>query len=528
FGQVSPSRATLASTAGTLSVSALNPGIYLFDDWDNVDPSQHPGIIGGTWGRRWNQVSASPSTLDWSSLESWIAREASLGKRPIIRITPHNGWYNGQNLDGTPSWVYAQGVPKVYLSDGSVYPQYWHATYRARMGEFIAAFGAKYDGDPRVEAVELGIGVYGEALPAWGFFESDWYAAGLTANIWEAYVKEVTDDYVRAFPRTPLIFMEQFFPQGDFWQMARTTDYAAERGVAMGFNGFRAEDGDAWYNYEPTSIPGWHHAFKKWVMTGQRLGRLEAHGPYNDPTVTYWAVLNALDSNATYISLYPEDITDSRNAEAFQFADKYAGKTLLDTPSLWVALRDETPGLWQPKPDNYGLGLIQYDPDNTSKGLWNVGGKEGRFARRTDQASGRNYLSFDVYDGYLYQSPGATVDITVTYLDQGYDSWELQYDATGNPDKVAGVVTKSNTGAWKKVTLVLADAYFGNRQAGNTDFRLYSKGDGDDILHMIELTKQPIAIATPTPLPTSTPTPALGQTGSPAIGEGVWISPHDQ
>jgi hypothetical protein len=490
LGQMVFGRETLAATASKPSPSATHPGIYAFYDWDNLSPAQYPWLTGGVLIRRWNQIAVGPDSLDWSELEAWIAREADLGKRTILRVSPHDGWYQGKNFDGTPAWVYAEGVPQVHLTDGAVYPQYWHPTYRARLGALIAAFGAKYDGDPRVEAVELGIGLYGEAFP--GPEDPGWSQAGLTQELWESYVKEVIDAYAKAFVKTPLILMEQMYPRGDFWQMGRMTDYAAEKGIHIGYNGLRAEGQSAWSNWPPTGQPGWHSSFRKWVINGQRMGRFEAHHGFGRPDLVYWAILNALDSGATYLSFYPEDVADSRNQDSFQFAHKYLGKTITSTPGLWVALRDETPTLWQPKTDNYGLGLRQYDPDNTSVGLWNVGGREGLFARGTDQSSGKNYLSFDADDRYLYRNSSAAIEVTVTYLDKGSDSWELQYDAADNPVKVAGIVAKGNTGAWKKKVFTLYDAYFGNRQGGGNDLRLYSRGDGDDIFHMIEVTKQPM------------------------------------
>ncbi len=471
------------------SRSRLYPGIYAFYDWDNLSPVEYPWLVGGVLIRRWNQISTGPDSLDWSEIETWTGREARVGKRAILRLSPHDGWDRGRNLDGTPDWVYAEGVTRVRLSDGAVYPQYWHPVYRARLREFIAALGAKYDGDSRVEAVELGIGLYGEAFP--GPDDPAWTQSGLTDSVWEAYVKEIIDDYAATFVETPLILMEQMYPQGNFRQMGRITDHAAQKGINIGFNGLRPEDESAWSDQISSSEPGWHSPFEKWVMSGLRLGRFEAHHELRRPELVYWAILNGLDSNATYLSLYQVDVTNSQNREAFEFAQKYLGKTIGNTSGVWIALREETPDLRLTKPGNYGMGLLQYEPDNTSLGLRDIGGKEGLFARRTRQASGRRYLAFGLDDRFLYQNSGDVVEVTVTYLDQGVDTWELQYDAVDNPYQEAGVVEKGDSGTWKKWSRTLADAYFGNRQEGGNDLRLYSRHDGDDTFHMIEVTKLP-------------------------------------
>ncbi len=163
-----------------------------------------------------------------------------------------------------------------------------------------------------------------------------------------------------------------------------------------------------------------------------------------------------------------------------------------------MALREATPTKRESKPSNYSFGLSQYDPDNTSVPLWKLGGKEGLFARRTDQAGAKNYLSFKVDSRYLYRNTSSNVEITVTYLDKGADTWELDYDASDDPNKVAGVVTKTDTNQWKNMTFNLGDAYFGQRQENGTDFRLYSRKDGDDIFHMVKVTSLP-ALEQPPP-----------------------------
>ncbi|MDP2728746.1 MAG: hypothetical protein Q8P59_14555, partial [Dehalococcoidia bacterium] len=96
--------------------STVNPGTYVFYDWDNLSPAQYPWVTGGVIIRRWNHIAMGVNSYNWSQLETWIAREAGLGKRTILRVSPHDGWYQGSNLDGTPAWVYGEGVPQVRLA----------------------------------------------------------------------------------------------------------------------------------------------------------------------------------------------------------------------------------------------------------------------------------------------------------------------------------------------------------------------------------------------------------------------------
>ncbi len=90
---------------------------------------------------------------------------------------------------------------------------------------------------------------------------------------------------------------------------------------------------------------------------------------------------------------------------------------------------------------------------------------EGRFTRRTDQATGNANMYFDIDDPYVYVGANLAT-ITVTYYDQGADRWELHYDSITDNDKLAGTVRKQNTLTWRKQTFELPDAEFANGLPG--------------------------------------------------------------
>ena len=214
-------------------------------------------------------------------------------------------------------------------------------------------------------------------------------------------------------------------------------------------------------------------------------------------TDTYWSFLNSLDKHADYILVNYDLLSTTTPVEAdvLHFTNRYAGKTLQNAPSVWVALR-ETEYTWYPERGNFTYWL--YQNDNVSGGrtvpLWRVtNAYQGRYARRTDSATGNPYMYFDVDDGYMLGGSNS-VTITLTYLDQGTDRWQLQYDAVSDPYKVALDVRKQNTGQWRTVSQVLTDATFANRQASGAgqhgqDFRIWSFNDGDDTFHMIDVAK---------------------------------------
>jgi hypothetical protein len=55
------------------------------------------------------------------------------------------------------------------------------------------------------------------------------------------------------------------------------------------------------------------------------------------------------------------------------------------------------------------------------------------------------------------------VMIEITYLDKGTGSFQLFYDGKNNANNSSITVICSNTNVWKKVSVTLKDAHFGNR-----------------------------------------------------------------
>jgi hypothetical protein len=156
---------------------------------------------------------------------------------------------------------------------------------------------------------------------------------------------------------------------------------------------------------------------------------------------------------------------------------------------------------WDIFPGNYERFLHQIDADQTSVGWWRVGGEitadspvHGRFARGFEHKSGKDVMAFDIKDAFFSaKSPSASgaISVRVVYYDQGHGQWSLSYDAVDDPDKIAAVITKTNTGEWKEVSVTLTDARFDNRGRNGGDLALVNTDAEDDIFHLIEIERQP-------------------------------------
>lgn len=103
------------------------------------------------------------------------------------------------------------------------------------------------------------------------------------------------------------------------------------------------------------------------------------------------------------------------------------------------------------------------------------------------------YLQFQVDDQRLYAGrPTAQIKIEVEYLDQGTDSFRLEYDArpTGSSDGLfydGGGVIKADSGVFRTAVFYLCNANFANRDNG-ADFRISDDGNGAELIRSVKIT----------------------------------------
>ncbi|MBN1399273.1 MAG: DNRLRE domain-containing protein, partial [Anaerolineae bacterium] len=113
-------------------------------------------------------------------------------------------------------------------------------------------------------------------------------------------------------------------------------------------------------------------------------------------------------------------------------------------------------------------------------------------------------------------SQRASYLVKVIFLNQGTDTLALEYYNTAGEKESKTLVKGPALGepdAWVSHTFYLTDARFDNDLEGQADFRLSSQGDGDEIVHLVEVSglwgDLPVPTpgkSTPTPTRTATPT----------------------
>jgi hypothetical protein len=177
---------------------------------------------------RLSEVMTGPTNFDWSPFERKLNAAAARGCQFYARF--YLEWPNRKT--GVPQFLFDQGLtlrswtnsqdhpPSVNLT-----PDYEDPRLRAALTNFIHALGARYDGDPRIGFLALGL------LGTWGEWHDhphhEWFAS-------KTVQQEVMSAYEAAFKQTRLVAR---YPAG--------TDhprYADNSGRAIGYH----DDSFAW------------------------------------------------------------------------------------------------------------------------------------------------------------------------------------------------------------------------------------------------------------------------------------------
>ncbi len=152
----------------------------------------------------WEELEPEEGRFNWKPIDdaadAWRKKGARIAFR-IMTTNPHSrGTY------ASPKWLFDAGCKFSEYEEGGgdptkggarikrVEPDYSHPLYLSKHGAFLKALGARYDGDPRVEFMD--VGSYGY----WG----EWHtprAAGPEIR------RQIVDAYLAAFRKTPLVMM---------------------------------------------------------------------------------------------------------------------------------------------------------------------------------------------------------------------------------------------------------------------------------------------------------------------------------
>ena len=206
--------------------ATAKPGIFCMHDYANINPADFPswGPVGSAMWWGWSQLNPGSGAYAWPIVDDYLDKAAALGKPVALAVM----LYPGPNQDATPAWVYGggKGWPGTNASGQTFYyPKYNDGAWDTAFRNFVAAFGARYDGDPRINSVWISTLLYGETVIS----QPD---GGELSHNPVRFILNAIDWYGAAFPTTPLYIV-----------CTGTTDrraiaeYALARGIDLKMNG---------------------------------------------------------------------------------------------------------------------------------------------------------------------------------------------------------------------------------------------------------------------------------------------------
>ena len=519
---------------------------YLSSSGAQVELRGHPeyGALGGWNEFPWDELNPDAGVYDWGKVDRYI-RDAQRMKvtlpdgtviaKPIgISVVT---WTAHEDLDKiginrTPKWIaerYGAEISDCYDPDGAAggckpycTPNFTDPAWQYWFDQFILAMGRHYDNNPafyNLAWINIATGVDAETRQRKNTQGCMYYAGNsLFFDRWCAHVLET---YNRAFPHLPQFI--QTSSEGIHQYASMAAAFPSQM-TGVKVNGLAVDHRNAEIYFDDVlvgGVTGTSLLFHKWIPTGFEPGI--------DPGTfgVYWMLMEGLSAHPHLVDIQLPILENAYQAERqtgfplLNFLRVHLDRTPADTPDVWIVLREtqQTSSCW-----NSGIGIYKcYSPHRGDYEYWLyrredapasrtvalLGGALARelpaearghiysyhSSRRTDQASGNRYMSFDVDDDYTFagatpRAAGGSVEWTliVTVLNQGTDTLSLEYQ-NANGDWIERRIRKGPelgpVDTWVDYTWQVDDAYFADSLPGGVDFRLDCNDDGDEFIHRL-------------------------------------------
>jgi len=187
----------------------------------------------GSGYQQWNKLNPAKGVYDWTELEKLLNALAEHNMTYALRVLPYTPSFiksdfpPQEDYDWTPPFVYEMGAKKIQIDlRGTEYHAYapvWDdPIYLQAAKDFAKALAEKYDGDPRIEYID--VRTFGE----WG----EWHTSHMLGSVMPAdsVLKDMLDYYASVFKKTQLVLPSNGF--GDVYT------HALELGITKRDDGF--------------------------------------------------------------------------------------------------------------------------------------------------------------------------------------------------------------------------------------------------------------------------------------------------
>ena len=162
----------------------------------------------GSGYQQWNKLNPAKGVYDWTELDKLLEALAEHDMGYALRVLPYSPSFIRGNdtpeeeYDWTPPFVYEEGAKKITATvqwNGyrAAVPVWDDSVYLHYAKEFAKALAQKYDGDPRIEYIDV------RSFGEWG----EWHASHLDGSEMpsDSVEKDMLDYYASVFKKTLLV-----------------------------------------------------------------------------------------------------------------------------------------------------------------------------------------------------------------------------------------------------------------------------------------------------------------------------------
>lgn len=420
----------LSQTALLYSQSALDInayGVWSKDtEFDPSDPNYDYLLGMSVEGGQWDQIQPNDSTsFDWSTVQQSIDVAAARGQFIYLGI--------GIGPD-SPSWVYENGVPKVYTDDTDhprwlYYPYYIDPDYVRYVDKFIQALGDFLNSQPQeklqwVSFLQVKTGCTGDEVAYKGQPLDSQYDLPKSGQEWQDFRIGIFEKYRECFQtreqKIPLLFndvIEENYPTAWDWIINNIG------------SGFGIKEGALVRGHHLTYERNVVETWKPYLIDPQGLAlfnRSEMDQTWKKPFYQlnqdlgfYWGILNGLNQglsvNDISTSALREIVNNTTVQNTYRFFNKYADQIYPENSKrAFIALHE---------------GLDASDTQKFPESKYGTAsrGNESRYAAICNDPvyAARGARMDDLYaatQGQVYQR-----DKQTGYNDAGWEIWPTNY-----------------------------------------------------------------------------------------------------
>lgn len=291
-------------------------GVFQFTGQAATKNAQNPNISGANLEWSWADIEPVEGQYNWSKVDRDISVWTSRGKSVILRFATAGQLTWSGTVDGsyTPPWVFnTYGVPRITETNGTVFPEYWSQVYLQKLADFVNAAAARYDNNPLVAAVEIGVGQGGETEPDGASDNSSkelqlWEQYGYSNALWWQTLQKIVGIYEAAWTHTPLTLMvtSTFLKYDDpVYNRALVEKYAVSQGLWLQINSLD--------NSMAASILNNANQLTTTVEEQKQAAAKSGYPALDD-------VEHGIALGARYVLVFADDLSNPANANALTYA----------------------------------------------------------------------------------------------------------------------------------------------------------------------------------------------------------------